>query len=100
TQAAAADTAAPSVPGTPSASGATANQVTVSWAAATDTGGSGLAGYRVFRNDTQVATVAPTATSYTLTGLQPSSSYAIKVSAYDGAGNASATSAVAYASTT
>jgi chitinase len=96
TQVAAADTTAPSTPGTPSASGASSSQVTMSWTASTDN--VGVTGYRVFRNDTQIATVA--GTSYTLTGLQPGSTYAVKVSAYDAAGNTSATSAVAYGSTT
>ena len=47
----------------------TATQVSLSWSASTDTGGSGLAGYRVFRNGsmTPIATVGVTQ----LFGYQP-----------------------------
>ena len=58
--------------------------------ASTDTGGSGLAGYRIFRNGgaTPIATV--TTTSYSDTGLAASTQYTYTVRAVDGANNVSA----------
>ena len=88
-----ADTTAPSVPGGLMATNITATQVTLSWSASTDTGGSGLAGYRVFRNGgtTPVATVA--VTSYTDINLTAGTAYTYVVRAFDGAGNVSGPSA-------
>jgi hypothetical protein len=39
----------PSTPGSLSATGLTSTSIRVSWTASTDTGGSGLAGYKVYR---------------------------------------------------
>jgi hypothetical protein len=50
-----------------------------------------VAGYKVFRNGSQVGTA--TATSYTDTGLTPGTDYSYAVSANDAAGNESAQSA-------
>src|SRR5262249_52214189 len=44
------DTTAPSVPSGLSGSASSCTQVSLSWRASSDTGGSGLQGYRVFRN--------------------------------------------------
>src|SRR4051812_19012483 len=54
-----ADTTAPAIPGDVRTSSATDTSVTLAWDASSDTGGSGLAGYRVFRNgaDTPLATI-------------------------------------------
>ena len=89
------DTTAPSRPGTPTASGITATGVTLSWAASTDTGGSGLAGYDVYREAgaTDVLVGSPTAATLTVTGLTPATAYQFYVVARDGAGNRSAASA-------
>jgi Bacterial Ig domain len=56
----AADTTAPTVPGGLSASAHGSSRVDLSWNASTDTGGSGLAGYRIYRNggSSPVATVS------------------------------------------
>jgi beta-glucosidase len=89
--AAPADTAAPSVPGAPVAGGVTATGLTLTWPASTDTGGSGLAGYDVYRDGTVVGT--STTASYTATGLTPATRYEFAVVARDGAGNRSARSA-------
>ncbi|WP_144119511.1 glycoside hydrolase family 9 protein [Catellatospora sichuanensis] len=88
------DTTAPSVPGTPSASGVTTTGMTLAWAGSTDTGGSGLAGYDVYREAgaTDVLVGSPTAATLSLTGLTPNTSYTHYVVAKDGAGNRSAAS--------
>ncbi|GAA4990909.1 chitodextrinase [Nonomuraea thailandensis] len=88
------DTTAPSTPGTPAASGVTATGATLTWAASTDQGGSGLAGYDVHHE--QGATdprLGQSATnSITLTGLTANTQYQVYVRARDGAGNLSASS--------
>jgi hypothetical protein len=82
------DTTAPSVPGTLSYTQA-GTSITLNWGSSTDTGGSGLAGYDVYRNGVLATSVGSTTTTYTDT--QPTTatvSYYIK--ARDGAGNVSA----------
>ncbi len=92
-----ADTTAPSVPTGLTATAASCSQVNLSWTASTDTGGSGLAGYKIFRGGVQIATT--TSTSYSNTGLAASTSYSFTVAAYDNAGNTSAQSTAASATT-
>jgi chitodextrinase len=92
-----ADVIAPSVPNGVTAVTISATQVTVHWNASTDAGGSGLAGYRVYRAGTLITTTA--ATSYTDTGLSPGTQYCYTIRAYDGAGNASTASASACVTT-
>ncbi|WP_308167284.1 glycoside hydrolase family 9 protein [Catellatospora tritici] len=88
------DTTPPSQPGTPTASAITQTGATLNWAASTDTGGSGLAGYRVYREagTTDVLVGSPTTTSLTLTGLTAATSYTYYVVAVDGSGNVSTAS--------
>jgi hypothetical protein len=57
----------------------------------------GVAGYKVYRAGTQIATV--TGTSYQDSGLDASTAYSYTVAAYDAAGNTSAQSASASATT-
>ncbi len=86
------DTTAPSVPTGLSAPAKTNSSVSLSWAASTDnSGGTGVAGYDVYRNGTLLG--SPTATSFTASGLAASTSYSFTVRARDNAGNASAQSA-------
>src|SRR5204862_8055450 len=73
------------------------SQINLSWNAATDSGGSGLAGYIVYRSGVQIGTTA--GTSFSSTGLSPSSTYCYTVAAYDNAGNTSGQSAQACATT-
>jgi chitodextrinase len=85
----ASDATAPSVPTGLSADNTTASGFTLHWAASTDD--VGVSGYEVFRDGTSAGTA--TATSKSLTGLAPSTTYAITVRARDAAGNWSAPSA-------
>jgi endo-1,4-beta-xylanase len=89
------DTTPPSAPGTPTASGITATGATLSWSPSTDTGGSGLAGYNVYREQgaTDPLLAQPTSGTTTLTGLTPSTQYQVYIRARDGAGNLSTPSA-------
>ncbi|WP_066373447.1 cellulase family glycosylhydrolase [Herbidospora mongoliensis] len=91
TTAAPSDTTAPTTPGAPTASGVTSTGASLTWTASTDSGGSGLAGYNVYRsNGTQLGTT--TTNSIALTGLTASTAYTVYVRARDGAGNLSANS--------
>ncbi|MDO8620440.1 MAG: LamG-like jellyroll fold domain-containing protein, partial [bacterium] len=77
------DTQAPSVPANVISSGSAYNQVSLSWSASTDTGGGVVAGYKIFRNGTQIGTAG--VASYTDSTVSPSTSYSYTVSAYDNA---------------
>jgi hypothetical protein len=87
----AAPTTPTNVTGTP-----TANSVALSWTASTDD--VGVTGYRVYRNGSQVGT--PAGTSFTDTGLNPSTTYSYTVAAVDGGGLASPQSSPATSVTT
>jgi chitodextrinase len=91
----AADTAAPSAPGTPSIGARTASSIALSWAASTDN--YGVAEYQIYRNGALAGT--STSSAYTDSGLQPSTNYSYTIRAKDAAGNQSAASAAASAST-
>ena len=92
------DTTAPSVPAGLTATSVTASSVNLSWNASTDNaGGSGIAGYDVYRNGTLVG--SPAGTSFSNTGLSASTAYNFRVRARDNAGNASAQSAQITATT-
>ncbi|MCB1553618.1 MAG: S8 family serine peptidase [Xanthomonadales bacterium] len=99
-----ADTTPPSTVAGLSATAASSTQVNLSWSAATDSGGSGLAGYKIERctgstctSYAQIATT--TSTSYSNTGLAASTTYRYRVRAYDGAGNNGSYSSVVNATT-
>ena len=89
------DTTAPSVPAGLTASATSASQIKLSWTASTDN--VGVTGYKVDRNGALVATA--TTTSHADSGLSASTAYSYKVSAIDAAGNESAQSAAASATT-
>jgi len=91
------DSTAPSVPTGLVAAALSANRIDLSWNASTDTGGSGLAGYRVYRSGALVGTTA--ATSYSDTGLTEETQYCYRVAAYDSAGNSSTQSSQACGTT-
>ncbi|MEU5780720.1 CARDB domain-containing protein [Micromonospora lupini] len=83
------DTTAPSVPGTLSQS-TSGSTITLTWGASTDSGGSGLAGYNVYRGGSLIATLG---TVLTYQDTQPATAtVSYYVRARDGAGNLSGTS--------
>lgn len=90
-----ADTNAPSAPGTPSVVTASAQHVEVAWTGSTDD--TAVAGYRLFRNDVEIATTA--ATGYDDTAVLPLTDFRYSVAAYDAAGNESARSPYAVLTT-
>jgi len=96
------DTTAPTAPSALTATAASASQINLGWAAATDN--VGVTGYRVERcqgggctNFAQIA--APTATNFNDTGLAASTSYSYQVRAVDAAGNLGPYSNIATATT-
>jgi chitodextrinase len=82
------DTTAPSVPAGVTSTNRTVNSISLSWTASTDN--IGVTGYKILRNNVQVAT--STTTSYNNTGLTPNTSYTYSIQAYDAAGNTSVAS--------
>ncbi len=83
------DTTAPSVPTGLASGSQTTTSISLGWNASSDNaGGSGVAGYDVYRNGSLVG--SPAQPSYTDTGLSPGTSYSYRVRARDNAGNASA----------
>jgi uncharacterized repeat protein (TIGR03806 family) len=75
--------------------------VDLRWNASTDTGGSGLAGYRVLRGGTQIATVNAPTTTYADTAVAGGTQYSYTVRAFDAASpaNVSADSSAATVTT-
>lgn len=93
------DSTPPSMPEQLTASAVTSSSVTLSWSASADNeGGSGMAGYVLYRNGAVIRDDL-TATSFTDTGLSPSTAYAYAVQAKDRSGNLSALSAEVTATT-
>jgi chitodextrinase len=90
------DTTAPSVPSNITASNISGTGFKINWDAATDD--TAVTTYNIFVNTTQTATTSEL--SYTLTGLAPSSTYQIAVSAKDAANNESAQSSAVSITTT
>lgn len=84
------DTIAPSIPTSLSATAVSPSRINLSWGASTDTGGSGLAGYRVYRNGSLIA--SPTTTTFSDTGRVSNTTYTYRIAAYDHATNTSAQS--------
>ncbi|MEO3870241.1 endo-1,4-beta-xylanase [Nonomuraea sp. B12E4] len=88
------DTTPPTTPGTPSASNVTGSSASLTWSASTDSGGSGLAGYNVYREQgtTDPLLGQSSTNSISLTGLSANTQYQVYVRARDGAGNLSGNS--------
>jgi chitodextrinase len=91
-----ADGTAPSVPTGLTATATSSSHVSLSWQPATDN--VGVTGYNVYRNGTQIATVS-TGTTYVDAGLSDTTTYSYTVAALDAAGNVSAPSTAAAATT-
>jgi chitodextrinase len=85
------DTTAPAAPIGVAVSVDSSTQLTLSWNPTTDSGGSGLAGYQIYRG--RVLLGPTTGTSYTVSGLTAGNEYCFKIVAYDTAGNNSPASA-------
>jgi chitodextrinase len=92
-----ADTTPPTVPTNLTATAVSVSQINLSWTAATDN--VGVAGYHVFRDGgaTPIATV--TGSAFSDTGLTTGTAHTYAVSAFDAAGNESAPSIPASATT-
>jgi chitodextrinase len=91
----AADTQPPSAPTGVQAGATGATTISVSWQPSTDN--VGVSGYRVYRNGIQVGETI--STSFADAGLSPATAYTYTVVAYDAAGNVSAASSPASATT-
>jgi YD repeat-containing protein len=91
------DTIEPSTPTNLSASAASPTKINLTWSGSSDSGGSGLAGYKIYRGGVQIATTS--STSYGNTGLASNTTYSYRVAAYDNAGNTSAQSSADSATT-
>ena len=89
------DTAAPSIPTGLTATAISSSQINLSWTASTDN--VAVTGYQVLRGGIVIATVATT--SYSDTGLTAGTNYVYTVKAVDAAGNVSAASGSANATT-
>jgi chitodextrinase len=85
----------PTIPPGLSAGAVSSSRIDLSWRASTDN--VGVTRYRVYRDGAQIATVS--GTSYSNTGLQPMTTYSYAVAAADAAGNLSAQSTAASATT-
>ena len=84
-----ADLVPPSVPTNLQGSAVSATQVNLTWTASTDTGGSGLAGYEIFRDNDGTPVGTSTVASYADTAAGACITRLYKVLAYDGAQNRS-----------
>jgi len=87
------DTQAPSKPAGLGTGSVHQTSLTLSWTASTDN--VAVAGYRLYVDGNQAGTSG--STSYSFTGLSCGTSYSLGVSAYDGAGNASAMASISAA---
>lgn len=86
-----ADTTPPSVPTALSGNATSTTSVALTWNVSTDnSGGSGLAGYHIYRGSALVA--SPTTNSFTDSGLTAATAYTYSVSAFDNSANGSAAS--------
>jgi chitodextrinase len=89
------DTQPPSVPTNLTAIAMASNRINLSWTASTDD--RGVTGYQIYRDGVQIAT-SPT-NSFSNTGLNQQTTYSYTVAGFDAAGNSSAQSLAASATT-
>lgn len=71
------------------------NPVTLTWGPATDSGGSGVTTYRVYRDATLIGTALPSRRVFRDTLVRAGTSYTYRVQAVDGQGNAGPLTTVA-----
>jgi chitodextrinase len=98
-QAATRDRKKPTVPTDLTATPVGCNEVSLSWTASTDTGGSGLMAYRIYRNGVLFKQVSAPATKTSDVGLSGTTRYSYAILAVDKAGNKSAKSLEVFATT-
>jgi hypothetical protein len=91
------DIIAPITPGTPTATVISTSEIDLAWATSTDSGGSGLAGYNIYRDSSFIAST--TNLIYQDTGLSASTQYTYAIAAFDAAGNLSPESSSTSATT-
>ncbi len=89
------DTSPPSAPSNLTATATNTSQINLSWGASTDN--VGVTGYDVYRNNVKITTTV--ANNYSDLNLTPTTSYSYFVKAHDAAGNVSAASNSASATT-
>jgi hypothetical protein len=94
----AADTTPPTAPTGLAVTGTTSTSASLSWTASTDD--VGVTGYEVFQDSGTTPVAAPASTTATIPGLTASTAYSFTVKAVDAAGNRSAASIAAVATTT
>jgi glucose/arabinose dehydrogenase len=92
------DTQPPTTPGNVHTTSVGSTTVTLAWTASTDN--VGVVGYDVYNDGNLLDTAPGTATSYTVTGLTPNTTYRLSLDARDGAGNVSIGSNQAVVTTT
>ncbi len=92
------NTTPPTTPTNVAASAASSALVNVSWTDSSDT--TGVTGYTIYRNGSEVGTASGTATTYADSTVAPSTPYTYQVQATDGAGNSSALSTPPFPVTT
>ncbi len=90
-----ADTTLPTTPENLTVTAISSSQINLSWTASTDN--VGVTGYKIYRDGTYLKSITITSTSDT--GLNPSTQYCYRVSAYDAAGNESVQSSQVCATT-
>jgi hypothetical protein len=70
----------------------TATTITLTWGTSTPSSGNVLAGYKLYRNGSLVATIPAGTTMYTDSNLSPGTNYSYTIDAYDTAGHTSSLS--------
>jgi hypothetical protein len=95
------DTTAPTAPASLTATAMSSSEIDLSWSAAADPDYSGVYGYAIYRDGASapLATVSGSATSYQDTSVSAGSTHTYQVAAFDYAGNYSAPSNQASATT-
>ncbi|MFI7600344.1 PQQ-dependent sugar dehydrogenase [Actinoplanes sp. NPDC049681] len=91
------DTQPPTAPGQPACSAVTATGLTLTWGASRDD--VGVVAYDIYHDGNKIGEAAGSATSATLSGLQPGFEYRLSVFGRDAAGNVSTSSPQAVCTT-